>query len=136
MADHESIVRSFYNDVLNGRNLALAAELLTSNHVYHDPHVESAPGPAGMIEAVRPYQVGLNGHWEVHDVLVADDYVTVRWTGSGIHDQEVMGIPPSGAKVEVEAISIHRMENGKIAENWTVWDTLTMLQQVGVVPTG
>jgi predicted ester cyclase len=47
----------------------------------------------------------------------------------------VNGIPPTGAKIDVSAISIHRMHDGKIAETWEVWDTLGFLQQLGVVPT-
>jgi predicted ester cyclase len=47
----------------------------------------------------------------------------------------VNGIPPTGNAVRVDAISIHRMEDGKIAETWEVWDTLGFLQQLGVVPT-
>ena len=42
--------------------------------------------------------------------------------------------PPTGKKISVDAISIHRMEGGKIAETWEVWDTLGFLQQLGVVP--
>jgi predicted ester cyclase len=44
------------------------------------------------------------------------------------------GIPPTGKSIRVEAISIHRMRDGKIAETWEVWDTLGFLQQLGVVP--
>ena len=44
-------------------------------------------------------------------------------------------MPPTGKKVtDISAISIHRMEKGKIAETWEVWDTLGYLQQLGVVP--
>jgi predicted ester cyclase len=46
----------------------------------------------------------------------------------------VNGIPPTGKAIRVDAISIHRMAGGKIAETWEVWDTLGFLQQVGVVP--
>jgi predicted ester cyclase len=45
-----------------------------------------------------------------------------------------MGIPPTGARIEVEALTVLRIENGRIAENWTVWDTLGLLRQLGVVP--
>jgi predicted ester cyclase len=44
------------------------------------------------------------------------------------------GIPPTGKDVRVDAISIFRMDGGKIAEMWEVWDTLGFLQQLGVVP--
>lgn len=38
--------------------------------------------------------------------------------------------------MRVDAISIHRLEKGRIAETWEVWDTLSFLQQIGVVPAG
>lgn len=60
--------------------------------------------------------------------------MTVRWTGSGTHVGEVNGIPPTGEAVGVDAISVHRMADGKIAETWEIWDTLGLLQQIGVVP--
>ena len=58
----------------------------------------------------------------------------MRWTGTGEHVAELNGIPPTGKKIDVSAISIHRMSAGKIAETWEVWDTLGFLQQLGVVP--
>jgi predicted ester cyclase len=48
---------------------------------------------------------------------------------------EVNGIPATGNKIRVDAITIHRLDDGKIAETWDVWDTLGFLQQIGVVPT-
>ena len=46
-----------------------------------------------------------------------------------------MGVAPTGKAISVEAISVFRIANGKIAEEWTVWDALGLLQQVGAVPT-
>jgi steroid delta-isomerase-like uncharacterized protein len=60
--------------------------------------------------------------------------VVTRWTGSGTHVCDLMGIPPSDRPIEVEAITIHRIADGKIAEEWTVWDALGLLQQIGAVP--
>lgn len=45
-----------------------------------------------------------------------------------------MGIAATGRSIEVEAISVFRIDRGKIAEEWTVWDALGLLQQVGAVP--
>ena len=45
-----------------------------------------------------------------------------------------MGVSPTGAKIAVEAITILRIADGKIAEEWTVWDALGLLQQIGAVP--
>jgi hypothetical protein len=45
-----------------------------------------------------------------------------------------MGVPATGATGAVDAITIFRVAVGKIAEEWTVWDALGLLQQVGAVP--
>ncbi len=130
----EAVVRRFYEQLCNGRRNELASELFTADHVMHDPQVPTADGPDGVVAAVSTYQTGLNGHWRIDDLFSAGDKVVARWTGSGEHVAELNGIPPTGKKIEVNAITIHRMAGGKIAETWEVWDTLGFLQQLGVVP--
>ncbi|MDX6669375.1 MAG: hypothetical protein QOK04_2755 [Solirubrobacteraceae bacterium] len=134
-SEHEAVVRRFYEELCNGRNNAIASEIFTADHVSHDPHVPSADGPDGVAESVKPYQEGVEGHWQIEDIFSSGDRVAVRWTGTGTHSGEVNGIPPTGNAVEVAALSVHRIEDGKIAETWTVWDTLSFMQQIGAVPT-
>ena len=52
----------------------------------------------------------------------------------GTHVGEINGIPPTGRSVRVDAIAIHKVTGGKIAESWEVWDTLGFRQQIGAVP--
>ena len=134
-AESEAVVRRFYEEMNNGRKNELAPELFTSDHVLHDPQVPAGKGPEGMVEVVSTYQTGVDGHWGIEEIFSAGDRVVVRWTGSGKHVGEVNGIPATGKPIRVDAITIHRMGDGKIAETWEVWDTLTFLQQIGVVPT-
>jgi predicted ester cyclase len=133
-ATDEAVVRRFYEQMCNERKNELAPEIFTADHQMHDRQVPAGTGPQGMVEAISVYQTGVNGHWNVDDIFSAGDQVVVRWTGSGEHVGEVNGIPPTGKKVRVDAISIHRVDGGKIAETWEVWDTLGFLQQLGVVP--
>ena len=58
----------------------------------------------------------------------------LRWTGWGRHTVTLNGIPLMGRQINVDAISIHHITGGKIAETRTVWDTLGLLQRLGVVP--
>jgi len=134
MSTNEDVVRRFYDEMCNERKNDLAPELFTKDYVLHDPQVPARPGPEGMAEAIAAYQEGVNGHWEIEEMFSAGDRVAVRWTGSGTHVGEMNGIPPTGKDVRVDALSIFRMEGGKIAEMWEVWDTLGFLQQLGVVP--
>jgi ketosteroid isomerase-like protein len=133
-AAEEAVVRRFYEEMATGRKLELAEELFTADHVLHDPHLPVGPGPAGAVQAVRPYQEEAEGHWEIEEILSAGDRVVVRWTGSGRHTGELHGITATGRPIRVDALSIHRMADHRIAETWQVWDTLGLLQQLGVVP--
>jgi len=134
-ASDEAVVRRFYEQMNNERKNELAPELFTDDHAFHDPQVPGGTGPQAMADVVKGYQDGVDGHWEIEDIFSTDDKVVVRWTGSGTHVAEVNGIPPTGNKISVDAITIHQMRDGKIAETWEVWDTLGFLQQLGVVPT-
>ncbi len=134
-APEEAVVRRFYEDMNNGRKLELAEDLFTADHVLHDPQLQAGPGPQGVAEAVRAYQEGVDGHWQIEEMFSAGDRVVVRWTGSGTHNGELNGIPATGRPIRVDAITIHRMTGGRIDETWEVWDTLGLLQQIGVVPT-
>ena len=133
-AENEAVVRRFYEQMNNERKNDLASELFTEDHIMHDPQVQAGIGPQGMADVVSVYQNGVDGHWAIEELFSAGDRVVVRWTGSGTHVGEVNGIPPTGKKIRVDAIAIHRISGGKIAESWEVWDTLGFLQQIGVVP--
>jgi steroid delta-isomerase-like uncharacterized protein len=135
-ASEEAVVRRFYEEMNTGRKLEIAGELFTDDHVFHDPQVPTGPGPQGVVEAVSTYQQGADGVWTIEEMFSAGDRVAVRWTGSGTHVGEINGIPATGKPIRVDAITIHRMSGGKIAETWEVWDTLGLLQQIGVIPPG
>ena len=62
------------------------------------------------------------------------DLVVTRWKASGTHQGELFGIAPTGKQATVTGISLTRVSGGKIAEDWTNWDTLGLLQQLGAVP--
>jgi steroid delta-isomerase-like uncharacterized protein len=133
-AENEAVVRRYFEQMCNERKNDLAPELFTADHVMHDPQVPTAVGPQGMADTVSVYQTGVDGHWGIEELFSTGDRVVVRWTGSGTHVGEVNGIPATGNAIRVDAISIHRVDGGKIAETWEVWDTLGFLQQIGVVP--
>ena len=70
----------------------------------------------------------------LEEVIAEGDRVVVRWTGSGTHVGEFMGIPPTGRSFTIAGIDIHRIEGGRMAEHWHVVDQLSLLQQLGLIP--
>ena len=137
--DNKALVQRFFEEVCNERNLGVANELFTADHTYHDPSSPSIGlGPEGMKQLMSTYQTAFpDAHWDIDAMLVTEggDTVVTRWTGRGTHTADLPGIPATGKKAMVPGIWIHRVVGGKIVESWNVWDTLGMLQQLGVIPT-
>jgi predicted ester cyclase len=133
-AENEQLVHRFFEEFCNGRQAEVADEVIASDYVAHGPQAPPAIGPEGVRERVGLYQEALAGHWDVKEIFSTGDRVVARWAGRGRHEGELMGVAPTGASIEVDAISLFRIADGKIAEEWTVWDALGLLQQVGAVP--
>ncbi len=53
---------------------------------------------------------------------------------TGTHQGEFNGIPATGNKVNVVGMSIWKIVDGKNVEEWEILDTMSMLQQLGVIP--
>ncbi len=68
------------------------------------------------------------------DDQVADGpTVVTRWSVTSTHKGNLGAIPATGRQMTVTGQTWSRVENGKFVESWTNWDTLGMLQQLGVV---
>jgi steroid delta-isomerase-like uncharacterized protein len=70
----------------------------------------------------------------IEDLVAEGKKVVAHWTWCGTNQGEFQGIPPTGKQVTGSGISIQRIADGKIAEAWVNFDTLGMLQQLGVIP--
>jgi predicted ester cyclase len=71
----------------------------------------------------------------VEDVLAEGEKVVSRYTVRGTHQGEVEEFgPPTGRPIEIEGITIHRIEGGKRVEEWERYDNLSVMQQLGLVP--
>jgi steroid delta-isomerase-like uncharacterized protein len=133
-AANEALVTRFFDEVCTEGRADVAEEIIAPSFVAHDPQVPSDDGPQGAVEGTQTFREGAEARWEVQELFSAGDRVVTRWTGKGTHSGELMGVPPTGKPLAVEAISIFRVAEGQLAEEWTVWDTLGLLQQIGAVP--
>jgi steroid delta-isomerase-like uncharacterized protein len=133
-ADGEALVRRFFEEFCNGRRGEVVDEIVAEDFVSHGPQAPPANGRDQLRARVGLYQDSVEGHWEVEELFGAGERVVARWTGTGTHVGELMGLSPTNKPIRVDAISIFRIKDGLIVEEWTVWDALGLLQQVGAVP--
>ncbi|TMM21027.1 MAG: ester cyclase [Actinobacteria bacterium] len=111
-------------------------ELISSDYVGYDPALpEPIRGPQGAKDNFKQYSDAFEGaHITVKDQIAEGDAVATRWEGRGRHTGELMGIPPTGMEIVVEGLNLTRLRDGNIIEEWSNWDTLGMLQQIGAIP--
>ena len=136
MAKNADGSRRMIEEVFGAGNYDLADELVAANAMGHDPALpEPTVGPEGVKESARGYRGAFPDLKLTIEQQVAEgDYVATRWSARGTHKAELFGIAATGKESTVTGITIDRWAGGKIAESWTNWDTLGMLQQLGVVP--
>jgi steroid delta-isomerase-like uncharacterized protein len=67
-------------------------------------------------------------------LIAEDDLVAALMPWTGTQTGPVIGIPPTGRRVNVGEIVIFRIVDGRIAEAWEEWDEYRMRQQLGVLP--
>jgi steroid delta-isomerase-like uncharacterized protein len=132
-AEIRDIVERFTDQAWNGGDLDLIDELFGADYVGHDaPRPEPVRGPEGMKDFLRMYHGAFSdAHITLDDVIIKDDKVVTRWTGTGTHDGNLMGIPPTGKAVSFTGIRIFRVADGKIVEGWVDWDTFGLMRQLG-----
>ena len=131
---NKALVRRFYDQVLNGRRVEAVDELAVAGYHEHDPLPGQRDGRDGLKDRVSMLVGGLAPTFTVEDVVAEGDRVVVRWTNSGRHVGDFLGIPPTGRSCAIAGIDIYRLQDGRLAEHWHVVDQLAMLQQLGLVP--
>jgi len=104
-----------------------------------DHQIMSKPTPAGR-EHIRAFFEGTFATWPdiqiiVKNALAEGDWVMGRSLSTATHSATVMGVPATGKKIEISFWDLHRFdEHGLIAQTWNLMDSLTIMQQLGVVP--
>jgi steroid delta-isomerase-like uncharacterized protein len=109
-------------------------EVYADTFVMHEPD-EDVRGIEGLTQFVSTIRSALPDlRVTLEDDITEGDKVVSRWRAQGTHQGELMGIAPTGNEVRVTGITIHRIEDGKIVEEWENWDALGLMQQIGAVP--
>ena len=132
--ENKAVVRRMYEE-WNKRNLAGIWELYAPDYVYHGTGVFPDLDLAAMKQMVPAFWTAFpDEHMVVEDMIAEGDKVAYRFTFRGTHQGDFMGIPPTGKQVSVTGITIDRIKDGKVVESWANYDTLGLLQQLGVIP--
>jgi steroid delta-isomerase-like uncharacterized protein len=127
----------FVDEVCNEGKLGTADVLLSAGYLHHDPRDGKAqswrPSISGVIAFVRTAFPDL--HVLVDDLISEGNELAIRWTASGTHLGATPGIAATGKRAVVTGVTIARFQGELIAEDWTHWDHVGVLKQLGLLPT-
>lgn len=123
------IVATFYDEVLNGKQLERFDALVAPDFVEH-----GTPPMEGR-EAFRAFVAGLlaalpDFRFEVDDWIIEGDRVVARCSAAGTHLGELLGFAPTGNRATWTAIHIWRIVDGRLAERWSEADLLGIVEQL------
>ena len=135
--ENKAVVRREIEELYNkGGNLNVAEEIYAPDYVGHQPTAGTIRG----IEGAKRFAATMRSAFPdlsctVEDQIAEEDKVVTRFTARGTHhgDTEDLG-PATGNRMEITGIAIERFTEGKIVEDWSNFDALGMMQQLGLVP--
>lgn len=135
--DHAMTMRSAYERISAG-DLDAYAELVADDFVEHDEVPGLPATKEGMLDYFRLILSAFPDlRMDVEDLIASDDKTVARVKATGTHRGEFMGVPPTGARAEIQLIDIMKFDDaGLISDHWGVADLLSLMQQLGVVPEG
>ena len=130
---NKALAKRAFEELLSKGRFELAEQLYAKDFVNHGIHRNAT---------LEEDQAALKGwHQAFSDIsivpekLIAEgDLVTVYWIARGTNTGIGNGLPATGKKAELAGITIWRIVNGKIKEEWSAFDQLSMMQQLGLLP--
>ena len=134
--EHNKTASRRWIEVFNQRDDAAEADVRAQDYVAYAPaSLEPAPLDsegwtrflADFVKAFPDLQI------TVEDAVGEGDLVAQRVHFEGTHTGEFQGLPPTNRKVSFSGLELNRFVDGRVAEHWFQMDSLTLLQQLGLV---
>ena len=119
---NKALIREVFEKVIPAGDPAGLRDLVAPDWVDHDP----LPGQPPSLEGAGYVVSTMHGahpdlRFTIDDLIAEHNRVTIRWTLRGTNTGPMLGRPPTGQPVELAAIVIFRIADGKIAERWAAW---------------
>jgi steroid delta-isomerase-like uncharacterized protein len=128
-------IREFIDRVLTAGEIDATGDYFHSDMVEEVPFPGQGPGVEGLKETLTRIRSAFpDSQWKVEEQIAEDDKVLTRFLWSGTHQGEFLGIPATNRVIRVWGMVIDRFEDRKVKSTRILLDTLSMIQQLGVLP--
>jgi predicted ester cyclase len=132
IADQNKALVRGATGAINARQYFALSDYFAPDMIDHDPYAGQAPGLPGFVQGLMIKYSAFPDWVNTDDEMIAEgDQVATHWTGKGTQSSLLMGLPSSGAKVQLIGMRWYRLADGKIVETWVMFG---LLHQIGETP--
>jgi steroid delta-isomerase-like uncharacterized protein len=139
VTENSDIVRRFVDEVVNQRNDAALETLVADDYVCCVGGTAStaSEGRQTAVQRLRALRTAFpDFRISIEDLIVDGDQVVMRYRAHGTHRGPLGTAAPTNKAVMYTGIAIYRIRNGKVAEEWTEYDSLGLMRQIEAIPDG
>jgi C-1 hydroxylase len=130
LEENKAIILSLY-EADNKKDLSILDEVISPD--FYDPTFKLR-GAEGYKQFENAFFRGFPDWIEtIEDIIAEGDKVWVRFTGTGTHKGEWLGLAPTGKKMTLKAVQIWRIVDGKVVAKESIGDLLDVFKQLGVI---
>ena len=130
--ENKAIFNHLQEELWSKRNFSVLDEVFSPEVHYQTPSME--------LHNLDELKILVNGYFlafhdakvTVTDQIAKDDTVVTKVAYEGVHKGKFGELEPTGNKIKLEAITINRLANGKIVDEWEMFDELGMMKQLGL----
>ena len=129
---NKAIARRVFDEIFNQGKFEVADEIYAKHFVNHG--VSRDISLKEDQDAARGWKAGFPDLKMTVVMEIAEgDLVSVLYTGTGTNTGEWNGLPPTGKRIDGRGITIWRIANGKIVEEWSEFDQLRIMKELGLI---
>ena len=120
-------------EAIGANDQARLKELLAPDFVAHQPG-----GPQNgqaFVQHLSSFRLAFSdSEFTVEEQIAEGDRIATRATWQAIHSGDFQGLPPTGKQIAISAIFFGRIREGKFVESRSLFDQMSLMQQLGLVP--
>ena len=133
--DIKELARQTLEELFDKGRVSYLNEVSELSFIGHDPISGKSVSLDDEKAIAQTFRTGFPDlRCSISDTILEGDRCVCRWRMTGTHSGTFLGFAPSGRKVTVDGISEMRFHDGRLAEQWTLYDCLGLLHQLGVLP--
>jgi steroid delta-isomerase-like uncharacterized protein len=130
--ERKAVARRVFDEIFNQGRFEVAAQIYAPDFVNHG--LQRDFGLKEDQEAARGWKAAAPDlHMELRKILADGEYVTVLWYAEGTNTGAGNGLPATGKKMRGSGITIWRIADGRIREEWSQFDASGLLVQLGLL---